>query len=226
MSEDQKKLMDEAAKIQIQKMDKISLELKPFLDRIRAIDRQSANLKLFKEAYACFKGRLEVSRKIHYFLIGGYNELIRVPAQGVLASIYEIFAYLGIIESEGNSVADMIVMLLVTNGRAFRIEREYGSSGIKYAHSIVDLEKVPLGTKLRFMETNGIIELSSAIDSKLRNAIAHMEIQVKECEIFIEGKPASWVMAESTGDLMLALTHTEDLLEKLADDIEATEGSG
>jgi hypothetical protein len=159
--------------------EKIDLELEPFLDGIRT---GQANFELFKRAYLYFDKRMGRAVRI--------ASSLTVESEKVKSDLFYVFIYLGIVESLGNSVVDLVVLLLVANGRDFHIECQHTTPKIKHALSIEDLEaeRVPLTTKLNFIRDNDLSFLSSLIDTKLRNIVAHLEFEVKEGNVYVKGK--------------------------------------
>jgi hypothetical protein len=119
----------------------------------------------------------------------GYPEDLLSDTKGVAR---ELFFYLGFVESIGNAIVDIVVMLVVANGKDFHIECGQRMPRVKHADSISDLirERVPLATKLNFLRDNGIVEIPSIIDSKLRNDIAHLNLKIDDEDVYIRGKPA------------------------------------
>lgn len=218
MSEEELKQMDA----------KISKELQPFLDGIRT---KHADYELFKKAYnySQKRGRHAVP-VLGALLRRGYVK----PHNQFIEDLIELFAYMGFVEILGNLIVNIIVMLFVANGRDFHIEcRGYRTPRIKHAISIEkDLEQeiIPLGTKLNFLRDNGITELTSVIDSRLRNDIAHMKFSVRfdrtentpvyelhrKDRIYIKGKLASEIASNSSQKLTHAYLTTWELIEQLA----------
>jgi len=184
--------------------DNISKELEPFLDGIRTMGSSSRNFRLFKEAYKGFLKKHNRALAIAELLIKVKVE----PTNKVVGDLTELFTYMGLVESVGNSIVNIIVMLLVANGRDFHIECRYTTPRIKHVVSIKDLEdeRVPLTTKLNFLRDNGITELALIIDSELRNKIAHLEFDVRKDRIYIKGKPAFEVANNNIYRLLQAVT--------------------
>jgi len=193
---------------------KISTELEPFLDGIRT---RHADFELFKQTLSEFKIRIVPAFGITDFIMHDFDKTTEFPAK---EEIHLLFAYLGLIESLGNHIVNVIVMLLVANGRDFHIERRYATPRIKHAVSIkaMEEERVPLTTKLNFLKDNGILELASVIDSELRNNIAHLRLTVKKDRIYVKGKPASIVVANSLAKLFTAIGIFTTLIGQLARD--------
>jgi hypothetical protein len=193
---------------------KIKSELEPFVNGIYTVASQSKNFKLLKEAYSYFKRKDESDRVIRKYI-----------AKGLLKKTHEVkdviqwmFLYLGLVETLGNSIVDILIMLLVANGIDFHVEYRYVTPRIKHAISIKDLEQefVPLKTKLNFLKENGIKELASVIDSELRNDIAHSKFLIKEDTIYVKGKPATELLSKNTLKLLRACNVTKTILENLA----------
>lgn len=176
-------MSERALEKELKKIDKkVKSELEPFLDSIRT---KRANYELFKSAYKAFKKRHVRAFKVLDVLIKDFGKSPR-------GEMNALFAYLGLVEGPGNCIVDIIVMLLVASGRDFHIESRYGTPRIKHVASIEDLERerVPLTSKLNFLRDNGVTELSSIVDSKLRNRVAHLRFDVRKDTVFIKGKPA------------------------------------
>jgi hypothetical protein len=137
-----------------------------------------------------------------FTVIMGWPENLTATAKhkGIAA---ELFTYLGLVETLGHTIIDIVVMLVIANGRDFHIECEYGTPRVRHVEEISDLRKVPLTTKLNFLRDNGIKTLPSMIDSKLRNDIAHLNLTFDPDteEIFIRNKPAREVLLEGFREL-------------------------
>jgi virulence-associated protein VapD len=120
----------------------------------------------------------------------------------IKSDLFYVFSYLGLVESLGNSIVDLLVLLLVANGRDFHIECLRTTPRIKHALTIEDLEKekVPLTTKLNFMRDNNLRFIASLIDTDLRNTIAHLKFETRDGKIYVKSK---------TGKSMRQLTRKE-----------------
>jgi hypothetical protein len=108
----------------------------------------------------------------------------------IKSDLFYVFSYLGLVESLGNSIVDLLVLLLVANGRDFHIECLRTTPRIKHALTIEDLEKekVPLTTKLNFMRDNNLRFIASLIDTDLRNTIAHLKFETREAKSMLKAK--------------------------------------
>jgi hypothetical protein len=192
---------------------RIKIELEPFFDGVRT---KEANYELFKRAFIDFQERLFSATDVVKLIIKGGQKVGESP-RSLPATIYKLFAYMGIVESLGNAVVDMIVMLLVANGRDFHIECRHATPRIKHAVFINDLEdeRVPLSAKLNFLKENGIEELTSNIDTELRNAIAHLKFQIKNDAIYFKGKQCEKSIWPALNCLTTSLAAVIDLLWEL-----------
>jgi len=196
----------------------VSHELQPFIDGMYATGAQSKEFRIFRESYLAYQEKYEGKKQLFQSItkMATPPSLLRLPVE----KAYLLFVYLGTIESVGNSIVDILVMLLVANGRDFHIECRHTTPRIKHVVSIgeLEVERVPLTTKLNFLRDNGISELVKIIDSDLRNAIAHLDFEVKEDAIYFRKKPAEAVVADGLFDLLFALSRVRELLDKLAKD--------
>lgn len=193
---------------------KLEYELEPFLDGVRT---KSADYDLFKQAFLDFRKRLRRTVDVME-LIGKGGASVSGPQHSLKDTLYNLFAYMGLVESLGNTVVDIVVMLLVANGRDFHIECQHTTPRVKHAIRIKDLEteRVPLSTKLNFLQENGVKKLASTIDSRLRNIIAHLEFEIKGDTILIRGKPSDKFILGSSQTLLLSLVCVINALWKLA----------
>ena len=194
---------------------KIENELKPFLNKLFLVPQDSH--QIFKEAYMEFKERVERSAEVINFVMNGQFEEINYKSP-TSDQVLDLFFYLGLVESYGNCYVDLLVMLLIANGRDFHIESLYSTPRIKHVNSIVDLqkEKVPLTTKLHFLRDNGLVTFSSIIDSQLRNDIAHMNFELTKDRILIRGKSTKDIVTRCYDNLMAATLEVDSSLYKLA----------
>ena len=124
-----------------------------------------------------------------------------------------LFNYIGFIETVGNSIIDIIIMLVIANGTDFHIESEYKTPRIRHVKHIFDLDDVPLTTKLNFLRENGIKALPSVVDSKLRNDIAHLNFTFDPDtkEITLRGRPIKTVVDEGFRRFMLIFAVYDEL---------------
>jgi hypothetical protein len=201
-----------AKKEELQIQKDIESELTPFLDGVYRMDDSSREFQRFKENFIYFHKKYE--KKLEIFKLFLKTKEVSLETMG---KIYLLFTYLGAVESVGNTLVDILVMLLVANGVDFHIECRYTTPRIKHATSIKELENewIPLTTKLNFLEENGMKKLKSIIDSRLRNDIAHLNFDIVKDEIYIEGKTAVPIALGALYRLIALFGVTTDLLTKL-----------
>lgn len=122
------------------------------------------------------------------------------------------------VESLGNTIVNLVVMLLVADGRDFHIECQHTTPRIKHAMTIKDLEieRVSLTTKLNFLRENGLKKFSSLVDTRLRNIIAHLKFDIKDGRVFIKGKHAPKLLIDSALKTFEALMTAEGSIRELA----------
>lgn len=222
-----KKELERLKKSKGQIRKKVASELKPFLDFVRNMDKESREFKSFMQVQRDFVYSMKNVMAVFEYLVKDLLNLSEGIKRGEISKlkardiIYLLFLYFGITESIGNRITDYLVMLLVANGRHFHIERIYGTPKIKHAESLDELEKerVSLTTKLNFLKEGGISESVSAIDSELRNAIAHLKISVKEDMIYIKGKPAVKVSIFGSVNLLWAVSAINKEVIQLTEDL-------
>ena len=196
--------------------EKIASELEPFFDGIRTMGASSSNFKLFRQAYSHFVEKRKHKSKTIFPMFEAWRA--QRLSETLSDTAYSLFLYLGLVESLGNTLADILVMLLIANEKDFHIECLHTVPRIKHAVSIKDLEKerVPLTMKLNFLRDNGLAEFASVVDSKLRNAIAHLDFEIRKDEIRIKGKKARILILLNLDMLLAALIKTTMLLEHFA----------
>jgi len=93
-----------------------------------------------------------------------------------LASMSKMLAYLGLIESLGVTLLDMILLLLIAYGREVHTRGPY----TKHVTSFEELASVDLGFKLKFLKDNDINIALKITNPELRNIIAHLKFKVSE----------------------------------------------
>lgn len=195
-------------------LDEIDDELEPFFDRMRA--KSGTQYDLFRQAVLDFHERQSRALCIVELIAKGGSAPGK-PQHPLKDTIYNLFTYMGLVESIGNSVVDIVLMLLVANGRDFHIECQH-TPRVKHAVQIKDLEdeRVPLTTKLNFLKENGVPVLASTIDSELRNIIAHLKFQIKNDTIFIRGRPCDEFILDSSQKLAFAIGFVIGKFERFA----------
>jgi hypothetical protein len=75
-------------------------------------------------------------------------------------------------------------------------------------------ERVPLATKLNFIEDCGITIFKSIIDTRLRNDIAHMNFDIDGDMVYIRGKPAIDMIVNSVNKMWTAFDVQTSLMKE------------
>jgi len=206
-------------------------ELTPFFEYIRSMDKKSKEFGLFDKALLDFYKKMERVMEIMKFLILDAEVLAedleskKIREQAAKETIYLVFWYFGLLESVGNSLADFLVMLLVANGKDFHIESLHRTPRIRHATSVKDLEeeRVPLTTKLNFMNENGLSQICSVIDTNFRNSIAHMKIDIEKGVIYVKignkRKPALRMAVIGSLNFLKVTAQINHLLRQLVKDL-------
>lgn len=156
--------------------------------------------------------------------IDGLTEELGTVAESSVRYFFHIaFFYLGVVEITGNFLADFVIVHLIANGHDFHVECAYRTPRIKHVVYLKELEeeRVPLATKLNFIEDCGITVFRSIINTKLRNDIAHMNFEIKDNTVYIRGKPAINMINNSLLKMLTALDAHESLMEKASSDLDA-----
>ncbi len=168
---------------------KIKTELSPFLNGIRNADPNSSSRRLFKRAYLDFNEWHKQTKEVRTYAMTG----LMAQTDDVKDSLQWMFSYLGLVETLGTGLADILIMLLVANGIDFHLERSSKFPRIKHAITMKDLKDdwIPLASKLTFLRENGITTVPTTIDTKTRNRIAHMNFNINGKKIIMKGKPVN-----------------------------------
>lgn len=189
----------------------ITAELKPYLNTIINMEKKSASYKQFSKALDIHDQKFAYGSHVYDHLMKDYEGISKHSTK---EEIHRLFSYLGLVESIGNTVTDIIVMVLVANGIDFHVESVHSTPRIRHVNSIEDLDKnrVPLTAKLNFLRDNQISVFPSVVDSELRNKIAHMDFEIKRNQIWIKGKQASEVVTLAWCRLITAIETVKKLL--------------
>jgi len=190
-----------------ERIEKMKAEIRPFIQGV--LDRKAALSEL---DYLIFELNWGAMKQMFTVIMGWPESIIDTIAEhkGIAA---ELFAYLGAVETLGNTIVDIIVMVVIANGRDFHIECEYSTPRVRHVQDISDLRRVPLTTKLNFLRDNGIKMLPSMIDSKLRNDIAHLNFKFDPDtnEVFIRNRSAKEVLGEGLKELNMVFEVYDEL---------------
>jgi len=153
-------------------------ELSPFIKKIKEMDESLIENQLFKKAYFDFQKKFDKAMMI-------YKMIEKQPL--ISPNYYLLYIFIGAIESFGNIIVNVLILLIVANGKKFKLKNK------KYS-KMEDFENkkkyVSLGEKLGFLKKHNITVVNLGIDTELRNSIAHLNFEIKENEIFVRNKPA------------------------------------
>lgn len=92
-------------------------------------------------------------------------------------SMLKLLVYLGLVESIGTTLIDIVLMLLIANGKEMHITR---GPGIKHVSTPRELRKLDLAYKLYSLESNQLGYFAKLVDRNLRNDIAHLKFEIDE----------------------------------------------
>jgi len=195
------------------------LQLKPLLDSIIKMDRTSKNSRILRQNFLEISAKKPKIEQIYNYMAEHVDilkkELATVPELSVRYFFNVAFLYLGVVEITGNYLVDFVITLLIANGHDFHIESTYRTPRIKHVVYLKELEeeRVPLATKLNFIEDCGITIFRSIINTRLRNDIAHMNFEIKEDMVYIRGKPAIEMINSSIFKMLAAADAHESLMK-------------
>lgn len=160
--------------------EEIKEELEPLITRILKVSGTTSREYLqFKtnarEFYVRFVKAIKISGKV-----SSLQTLLVTTEEPQLQATLKLFHYLGLVESIGTTIIDMLVLLLIANGYIFHVERRHESPRITHATTFKDIDapNSTLADKLSFLEQNGLRKSSQLVDRKLRNDIAHLEFDI------------------------------------------------
>ena len=202
---------------EIEKMKKkIKNEIEPFINEILNMPDEE-NLA-FREEYKTFLVNCFDSLTIlNSFTIE--RDIKSLPTS-IKEQVFLLYHYLGMVESIGNWITNILVMLLVANGKDFHIE-SISAPRIRHVYSLNDLEKayVPLKLKLEFLRYYGIKTFPSIIDSSLRNDIAHFNFKIQNDKVTLRGKEVWEVVFPSLRRIQEATTVIIEMFRNLQETI-------
>jgi hypothetical protein len=92
------------------------------------------------------------------------------------APMMKMLAYLGLVESLGVALADMVLILLIANGK----EVHTRGPMTRHVTRATELEKIDLAYKLDFLEDEGLELFAEFINRDVRNHIAHLKFMIRD----------------------------------------------
>lgn len=105
------------------------------------------------------------------------SEILRVLKSEItyhdkkVESMSKMLAYLGLVESLGVTLMDMVLILLIANGREVHITR----GRVKHVTSFEELKEIDLGYKLDFLKDEGLEIFRWFMNQEVRNIVAHLK---------------------------------------------------
>jgi len=201
-------------------------QLKPLLDSVRDTVRSPQESKIFKQNCLELGARVGKIRQVYDSMAQHVDllveELATVEESSTRYFFNIAFFYLGLVEIIGNFLADFVIVHLIANGHDFHIECAYRTPRMKHVVYLKELEeeRVPLATKLNFIEDCGITVLKSIIDTKLRNDIAHMNFDIKDDKVYIRGKLAMNVITNSLRRGLAGLDAHDSMVKEASADLD------
>ena len=211
---------------------KIKAELEPFITRITKIkgkatpeyQRFKKNVLEWNERFAKAIRLSGMVNSIQRLQIPLWQELKTSPENRTLLTVIGLFRYLGLVESVGVTVLDMLVVVLAANRRDLHVERVHDVPRIVHAVDFGDFRHASLHSKLEFLKRNGLEETSKFIDRELRNAIAHLNFKMDskgKVSIRRNGKWKNVKIAERINTflrkfMMITLILSESGLDKIS----------
>jgi len=211
------------SKEEIERIQKeFALQLKPLLNYVIETNRTPQDSKIFARNFLRLFDRIKKIRQIYEYMAQHLKQTA-ISKSSVFYFFSIAFFYLGVVEITGNFLADFIIAHLIANGHDFHVECAYRTPRIKHITYLKELEeeRVPLATKMNFIEDCGITIFRSIFDTKLRNDIAHMHFEIKDDRVYIRGKPAEDLIDSSIKKILAALDVHDKLMRKAASDLDS-----
>jgi len=130
----------------------------------------------FKRNCIVLKERWEETKRVSKLFrdLKTKRELERLPAR--MKSLIKMLAYLGLVESLGVVLIDMVLILLIANDREVHTRRPI----TKHVTKVEELRRVDLYYKLEFLKKENLRIFGTFIDRGLRNDIAHLKFTIKD----------------------------------------------
>lgn len=91
-----------------------------------------------------------------------------------LESMMKLLAYLGLAESLGVTLLDMVLLMFIANGTDIHTRRPY----LRHIEKLDELKDIDLSDKQKFLKHRGLKEFSTFINRNDRNAIAHLKFKI------------------------------------------------
>jgi len=92
------------------------------------------------------------------------------------ASMNRMLVFLGLTESLGNAIADMVLMLLIVNGQ------EIHTRGMPFRHikRFEDLTDLDMSSKTKILDDEELYIFKDILNTNIRNIVAHLKFRIDE----------------------------------------------
>lgn len=131
---------------------------------------------MFKKNCSDFSKRWEETKRVSMILrdLKRLDEFQEIPTK--FRAMNKTLIYLGLVESLGVALLDIVLLLLIANER----EVHTGGRFSKHATKLSQLEEIRLANKLDFLNSEGLTMFGRFINRKIRNKIAHLGFTINE----------------------------------------------
>ena len=91
-------------------------------------------------------------------------------------SMNKMLVFLGLTESLGNTIADMVLMLLIVNGQ------EIHTRGMPFRHikRFEDLTDLDMSSKTKILDDEELYIFKDILNTNIRNIVAHLKFRIDE----------------------------------------------
>jgi hypothetical protein len=90
------------------------------------------------------------------------------------ASMNKMLVYLGLVESLGNALANMVLMLLIANGQEIHTR----SPPIRHVKCLDELEDLDMSNKMKHLDSEGLVVFKDILNQSIRNIVAHLKFTI------------------------------------------------
>lgn len=140
--------------------------------------------EMLKKNCGDFVERWEEAKRISEILRDMKNLDASATILPKFRAMNKMLVYLGLVESLGVSLADIVLVLLIANEKEVHTE----SRSSRHVARIKELEDIELGYKMAFLKEEGIEIFSRFINKTTRNKIAHLDFTIDDKGIITSGE--------------------------------------
>lgn len=145
-----------------------------YLNIERAKEFRLPHFEHFKQMCDDFKEKWEEAKKASKILRGLKTYSFEPSSE--YSSMSKMLTCLGLVESLGVALADMVLILLIANGKEVHTRRPM----TKHVTKARELENIDLVYKLDFLEDEGLDLFGKFINRDVRNHIAHLKFTIRD----------------------------------------------